>query len=84
MRWAIQCVVMFALTGALFILDAQVAHADPTADLAVFHAVGVRAIPCSTEDAMPTQPCYWDAHIQGNGHGHSLVWWPSGLVVWLD
>ena len=41
---------------------------------------GVEVAACEHEDQVPdVNPCYWNADVQGNGHGRSFVAFPDGL-----
>lgn len=56
------------ITGSL---TAPGAHAGTARPAPVLHGVIALAVttPCADEDSIN---CYWDAHLQGNGYGHSF------------
>lgn len=43
---------------------------------------GAEVAACAFEDQVPdVNPCYWDADVQGNGHGRSYVAFPDGSLL---
>ena len=43
---------------------------------------GAEVTACAFEDQVPdVTPCYWDADVQGNGHGRSYVAFPDGSLL---
>lgn len=70
----------------LILFCSEPAHAGTTSDSITWKTVGTRAIPCKHEDTVPKKgqpPCYWDAHLRGNGKGTSFVVWSSGWRMYL-
>lgn len=64
--------IIFALLSLQMIAPA---HAGETQVPKVLHSMST---PCPTDDAVN---CYWDAHKQGNGQGHSFYAIPVGKKI---